>query len=136
MLETRVEHKADVVCLQDLPRERVGCGISHSVDEIRKRKRVWTAIRNVSGVVVDEQTDLSRGAHDDVIVTDVRRRGEKIMWIVNVHDQRDTQSGERQAQKVNWLSVIRKGGTALVGDCNAHSSRWDRRCHAQRNAAF
>jgi len=28
--------------------------------------------------------DLSRGANDDVIATDVRRRGEKIMRIVNV----------------------------------------------------
>jgi len=38
--------------------------------------------------VVDEQTDLSRGANEDVIATDVRRRGERIMRIVNVYDQR------------------------------------------------
>jgi hypothetical protein len=97
---------------------------------------VWTVIRKGSNLAVDEPTDLSRGAHDDVIVTDVRRRGEKITWIVNVYDQRDTQSGERQAQKVNWQTVIPQGGTVLTGDFNAHSSRWDPRCCAQRNAPF
>jgi len=135
-LETGVERKADVVYLQEPPRERGGCGISHSAYEIRKRKRVWTAIQKGSRLVVDERTDLSRGAHDDVIVTDVRRRGEKITRIVNVYDQRDTQSGERQAQKVNWQSVVRQGGTVLAGNFNAHSSRWDPRCRAQRNASF
>jgi len=135
-LETGVERKADVVCLQEPPRERGGCGISHSAYEIRERTRVWTAIRKGSGLVVDERMDLSRGAQDDVIVTDVRRRGEKRTRIVNVYDQRDTQSGERQAQKLNWQSVIRQGGTVLVGDFNAHSSQWDPRCRTQRNAAF
>ena len=33
--------------------------------------------------MVVEQTDLSRGANNDVVVTDVRRRGEKITRIVN-----------------------------------------------------
>jgi hypothetical protein len=42
-----------------------------------------------SGLVVDDLTDLSRGANDDVIVTDLRRRGEKITRIDNVYDQRD-----------------------------------------------
>jgi len=121
-LETGVERKADVVCLQEPPRERGGFGISHSAYEIRKRHRVWTAIRKGSGLVVDERTDLSRGANNDVIVTDVRRRGEKITRIVNVCDQKDTQSGERPAPKLNWQSVIRQGGTVLAGHFNAHSS--------------
>ena len=82
--ETGVEHRADVVCLEEPPRERGGIGISHSAYEIRKRKRVWTAIRKGSGLVVDEWTDLSRGANNDVIVTDVRRRGEKITRIVSI----------------------------------------------------
>ena len=86
--------------------------------------------------MVDEQTDLSRGANDDVIVTDVRRSGEKITRIVIVYDQRDTQSGERQAQKVNWQRVVRQGGNVVAGDFNAHSSRWDLRCGALRDAAF
>ena len=47
--------------------------------------------------MVDERTDLSRGANDDVIATNVRRRGENITRIVNIYDQEDTQSRERPA---------------------------------------
>jgi hypothetical protein len=83
-LETGVERRADIVCLQEPPRERGGIGISHSAYEIRKRKTVWTVIPRGSGLVVDEQMDLSRGANEDVIATDVRRKGERIPRIVNV----------------------------------------------------
>jgi hypothetical protein len=113
------------VCLQEPPRERGrgGVGMSHSAYEIRKRKRVWTAIPKGSGLVVDEHTDVSRGANNEVIVTDVRRRGENITRIVNIYDQRDTQTGERLARKLNFQRVIWQGGTVLVGDFNAHSSQ-------------
>jgi hypothetical protein len=83
-LETGVERRADVVCLQEPLREKGGIGISHSAYEIKTRKRVWTAIQGGSGLVVDERTDLSRGAHNDVIATDIRRTGETITRIVNV----------------------------------------------------
>jgi len=92
------------------------------------------AVRKGRGLVVDEQTDLSRGANDNVIVTHIRSTGEKIMRIVNIHDQRDTQSGERQTGKLNWQRVIRHGGTVHAGDFNAHSGWWDPRCRLQRNA--
>ena len=41
MLETGVEHRVDVVCLQEplRERERGGIGISHSAYEIRKKKK-------------------------------------------------------------------------------------------------
>jgi len=94
VLETGVECRADVVCLPEPPRESGDIGISHSAYEIRKRKRVWTAIWKGSGLVVDEQTDSSRGANDDVIATDIRGSGEKITRNVNVYDQEDEQSGE------------------------------------------
>jgi len=105
-LETGVKCRADVECLQEPPRDRGGIGISHSAYEIRTRKRVWIVIWKGSGLVVDERTDLSRGANEDVIATDVRRRGEKITRIVNVYDQNDAQSGEieRPARKLNWQS--------------------------------
>jgi hypothetical protein len=135
-LETGVERRADVVCLQEPPRETGGIGISHSAYEITKRTRVSTAIRRGSGLVVDERTDLSRGANHDVITTDDRRRGETITRIVNVYNQKDMQSGERPARKLNWQRVIRQGGTVLAGDFNAHSTRWDPRCQVQRNATF
>jgi len=83
-LEMGVEGRADVVCLQEPPRERGSIGISHLAYEIRKRKREWTAIRRGTGLVVDERTDLSRGANEDVIATDVRRRRERITRIINV----------------------------------------------------
>jgi hypothetical protein len=86
--------------------------------------------------VVDERTDLSRGANEDVIATDGRRRGERTTRIVNVYDQKNTHSGERPARKLNWQRVIRQGGTVLAGDFNAHSKRWDPRCQVQRDAAF
>jgi len=75
--------------------------------------------------VVDEVKNLNRGANDDVIAPDVRRRGKTITTIVNVYDQRKTQSGERLARKLKWQRVIRQSGTVLVGDINAHSTRWD-----------
>jgi len=135
-LETGVERRADVLFLQEPPRERGGIGISHSAYRIRKRKRVWTAIRRGSGLVVDERTDLTRGANEDVIATDVRRRGERITRIVNVYDQKNTHSGERPARKLNWQRVIQLGSTVLAGDFNAHSIRWDPRCQVQRDAVF
>jgi hypothetical protein len=47
--------------------------------------------------VDDEWTDFGRGAKDEVIETDIRRRGEKITRIDNIYHQRDVQSGERLA---------------------------------------
>lgn len=93
-MEMGVEQKADVVLLHKTPGERGGDGVSHSVYEIRKQKTVRTAVHKGSGLATDEQTDLSRGANDDVIVTDVNRRGEKMMRIINIYDQRDAQTGE------------------------------------------
>jgi len=135
-LETGVKGRADVVCLQEPPRERWGIVISHSAYEMRKRERVWTAIQRGSGLTVDERTDLSRGATEDVIATDVSRRGERIMRIVNIDDQKNTHLGERPARKLNWQRVIRQRGTVLAGDFNAHSKRRDPRCQVQQNAGF
>jgi len=39
-LETGVERKADVVCVQKPPREEGGIGISHLAYRISKRRRV------------------------------------------------------------------------------------------------
>ena len=51
--------------------------------------------------MVYKRTDLGRGANDDVTFTDVSRRGEMIMRMVNIFDQRVTQSGERLARKLS-----------------------------------
>jgi len=86
--------------------------------------------------VVHERTDLSRGANEDVIVTDVRTRGERIMRIVNIYDQKNTHSGERPARKSDWPRVIRQGSTNLAGDCKAHGIQWKPRCQVQWDAEF
>ena len=85
---------------------------------------------------VDEQTDLSRGANEDVIAAEVRGRGERITRMVNIYDQKNTQSGERTARKLDWRRVIRQGNTVLAGDFNPHGIRWNPRCQVQRDAAF
>jgi len=72
--------------------------------------------------VVYDQTDLSRGANDNVIATGVRRRGEKITRIVNIYDQKYALSGERErpARKLNWQRLIQQGGIVLAGDFKPH----------------
>jgi hypothetical protein len=60
-LETGVEHRVDLVCIQVPLSDRGGFMLSNSASEIRKRKRVWMVIQRWSRFVVDEQTDLSRG---------------------------------------------------------------------------
>jgi hypothetical protein len=87
--------------------------------------------------VQQQQTDLSRGMNDDVMVTDVKRRGEKMMRIINVYDQRDVQTGERQARMLNWYTAIRQGGgTIILCDMNTQSKRWDLRYSEQHDATF
>jgi len=86
--------------------------------------------------VVDERTNLRQGANHDVIATDVRTGGERIMRIDEVYDQRNTQSGERPARKLHWQKVILQGTTVFAGDSNAHSVQWDPRCQVQWDAAF
>ena len=88
--------------------------------------------------MVDELTDLSRGAKDDGIATDVKRRGEKITRIFDIYDKKDTRSGERQrpVRKFYWQRVIWQGGTVLAGDFNAHSKQWDPRCQVQWDTTF
>ena len=88
--------------------------------------------------MVDKRTDLSRGANDDVIAPDVRRRGGKITRIINIYNQKDVQSGERKrpVRRLNWQRVIWQGGTALAGDFNTKRKRCDPRCRVQQDAAF
>jgi hypothetical protein len=73
-LETGVERSADVVCLQEPPRDRKRFDLRHTAYELRERNRVWTAVHKGSSLAVDERADLGKGSNDDVVVTDVRRR--------------------------------------------------------------
>ena len=89
-----------------------------------------------SGLDVHERIDQSKGDNDDVIITDVRRRGEMFTRIVNMYVQKDTQSRERPARKLRLQRIIRQGCTVLSGDFNAHSKRWDPRCIKPRDAVI
>jgi hypothetical protein len=103
---------------------------------MRQRKRVWTAIRRGRGLLIDESTDSTRDANEDVIATVVRRRRERIMRIVNIDNQRNTQSGGRPGSKLSWQRVIWQCCTVLAGDFITHSIRWDPRFQVQQDAAF
>jgi len=80
--------------------------------------RVSTAIHNGSGLVVEEGSDTSSRANEDVIVTDVRRRGEYKTRIINIHDQMVMHSGERLTLELSRSRVSRHGGTVLGEDSN------------------
>ena len=56
---------------------------------------MWSAVHKGSGLATDKQTNLNRGANDDIIVTDVNSRGVKLMMIMNIYNQRDVQTRER-----------------------------------------
>jgi hypothetical protein len=96
------------------------------------------AIRKVSGLVVDEQLDVTRVANDNVIATDVQRRREKIFSTINIYIQKEVQYGEteRLVRKLDWQRVIREGSTVLARDVNAHSKGSDPKCQEQSDAAF
>jgi len=93
-------------------------------------------MRTGRGLATDERTDLSRGVNEDVIVTDVTRRGEKMMKVITKYNQRDVRTRDRHARKINWSRIIQQGGggTILAGDFNGHCRRWDPRCKVQRDA--
>jgi hypothetical protein len=59
------------------------------------------AVHKGSGLATDKQTDLSSGANDNVMVTVEKMAGEKMTTIMNVCDERDIQTAERRARKLN-----------------------------------
>jgi len=59
-------------------------------------------VHKESDLATDKRPDLSRGANDDVMLSDIKRRREMLTRIINVYDQRDIQTGERRARKLNW----------------------------------
>jgi len=123
-LETGVEQKADLVLLQEPLEDRGGIEISHSAHEIRKQMTVWTAVCKRSGLATDQQPHLSRGANNDLVVTDVQRRREKMTGMINIYDQNAVRTEDRQERKINWCGIIRqRGGTIPAGELNEHSCR-------------
>jgi hypothetical protein len=67
-----------------------------------------------TGLPTHERTDLSMNAGDNVIVVDIKRRGENMIWIVNIYDEKARETGERPARRLDWQKVIRQGGCGTV----------------------
>jgi len=87
-------------------------------------------------VVVDERTHWRRGANEDGIATDIKRRGERITRIVNVHDPKNKHSGGWPPRNLNLQTVIMQGSTVWPGGLNPQSIPWNSRWQVQREAAF
>jgi hypothetical protein len=57
-------------------------------------------VRKGSGFAPKEQIDLSKNAAGDVIVVDIKSRGDKMTRIVNIYNQKETETGERPARRL------------------------------------
>lgn len=94
-------------------------------------------MRKGSGLAPDKRTDRSKGANDNVNVTDIPSRTEKMTRMIKIYDHRDVQPGETQSTEINWhIIILQEGGTILAGDMNAHSRRWNPKCKEQPDATF
>jgi hypothetical protein len=83
-----------------------------------------------SGVAINKQTHLSKNTVGDVIVVDINRWGEIMIRIVNIYYQREAETGERPARRLNWPMITRQGGGGELPSetFNGHSQLWDLRC--------
>jgi hypothetical protein len=131
-----VAHRVDVACFQVPPIDKASCGISHSSRKVRFGNSVCTAIPKWNSLVIDERTEYCRGDNNNVIATDIPRRGQMITRIIIDYHYINTQSGETTARKLNWQKVIPQGITVLAGYFNDHTIQWDSRCQVQQNAVF
>jgi len=91
-----------------------------------------------SGCGINKRTELSQNARGDVIVVDIKNRGEKITRIVNIYEEREGESGERPAGRLNWQTIIRQegGGLAPEGDFSAQSQLWDPGSTERKDATY
>jgi hypothetical protein len=129
-LQTGLGGKEDMVCLQATPRERAGSGISHSAYDSRKTKSVCTAVSKGCSYASIKHTNWNMNSGNHALIADIKSRGEKMIWIINIHDQRARETGERPARRLDWQKTIRQGGggTVLAGDSNARSLLWEPTC--------
>jgi hypothetical protein len=63
------------------------------------------AVRKGSGHTTKGQTNLSKNAGDDLIVVNIKRKGEKMIRIVNVYDQRARETCERPGRRLDWQKI-------------------------------
>jgi len=134
--EKGVNRKADVVYLQQSMRQRSGIGISHYVYNNTKRISVWTMVCKGSNCTMNWRTELGKNAGNDSIVVDINTLAENIIMIINIFNQRATETGERAGRRQNGQQIIRQGGGGmlLAGDYDTHSYYSDPRCTQLRKA--
>jgi len=85
-----VECEAAIVILYEPSRQAGGVRISHWGYTMRKRKSLCTAVCNGTGLEDDAWTNLSLGANDNVIATDLSSVKEMLMRIINCYNERYT----------------------------------------------
>jgi hypothetical protein len=78
VLETGDDCTADGLNLQEPPCNTGGIGINHSAYELRTRENFLMTVQRRSGLAVDEQTDSTTGANENIIATDIKGTGEMI----------------------------------------------------------
>jgi len=97
-----------------------------------------TARRRGSSWIVTTEDSLTRGTRGDVQVLAIGRKGEKgrKVRIANVYSQGVFSEGqERPERNADWEGIF-EADTALAGDFNAHSRRWNQHATTQRNQTF
>jgi hypothetical protein len=101
------------------------------------RQWVWITVHTESGLTTNIQTDSSKHAGNDDVVANIKIRGEQMMRIVIIYNQRARDTGESPARRLYWPKLIRQGGssTVLVGKFNIHRRHRDLRCTDRRDAA-
>ena len=143
-LETAIEIKADIVCIQEPASKRVNHpGFNWYLPETQEgvRERVWIAVRKEARIVVEQRTDIGVGGDIQIIDTWEReedgekrqagkRKGRRTR-IVNVYDSAKP-GGGRVLEDAEWNKII-TGRTIICGDFNAHSPVWNPRCIDRRN---
>jgi hypothetical protein len=67
---------------------------------------VWTAVHKGSGLTMNDPTKLTMNVDDDVIVVNIKRKGENAIRIVNLDDQIPKETGDRSARRIYWQNMI------------------------------
>lgn len=96
------------------------------------------AVRKESSFATNKGTNLSKNVLRNAILVGIERSEDTTTWIVNIYEQREGETGERPARRLNCQRIIRQGGGVIVlaGYFHTHSQSWDQRCTEWRHATY
>ncbi|KAI5786092.1 Endonuclease/exonuclease/phosphatase [Pyronema domesticum] len=133
IMETGVRRKVDVILIQEPPMSET---YRHPEYEyLRMGVGMMMARRVDSEWRFSMEDRLVQGAEGDVQVLSIGKRGYigTEVCIVNVYNQKRTpEDNERPARIADWDAILADAEVILVGDFNAHSSRWNPHCPNRR----